>query len=270
MKKRIAMLLLCAVGLTGLFTTANGEAEGFTPVPLPVFCGWEGLDLAGAEPTAYRTDCEEGNLPIQLTEEDRRRALRLLAESVVTGKANSLFVTGGTTVYVLRDAEGGFLASAEFYQGLLVWTDGMYTVTEDQEELLTVTVRGVDYRLGQSAPKDFAANGWPYSVEGDGTFALYSAEHESYVYIRTRDGAADSPMTEIDLMWADGVPARYLGCWADDEASGLWELLERHYGGEPDEEGALIAEVGLDNGGVLRIETKDTRVRLLYTETDNR
>ena len=46
----------------------------------------------------------------------------------VTGKASSMGVTGGATVYTCYDKDGLPLASFEFYDGLLVRSDGMYYV----------------------------------------------------------------------------------------------------------------------------------------------
>lgn len=97
--------------------------RGFEEKGLLAFCGYEGLDLSGASLTASWKDCETGP---QEREPDRTK--ESLAKLIVTGKKNSLSVTGGTIRYTLTDAEGKTLAVFEFFGDLLVRPDGMYTV----------------------------------------------------------------------------------------------------------------------------------------------
>ena len=139
----------------------------------------------------------------------------------------------------------------------------------EEEYLLTVTVEGIDYRLGTSTAGDFAANGWPCDVEEDGTFSFYSAENESYFYVRTLNGDPDDPVMEIDLMWADGVQVSYCGFSAAPDVQEnrddipLWTWLVELFGAETDAEGLLTARVPLSDGSTLLIETRDVRVRLV-------
>ena len=154
---------------------------------------------------------------------------------------------------------------------ILLCTVGLAQESVETEEklLLTVTVEGIDYRLGISTAGDFAANGWPYAVEEDGTYSFYSAENESYFYVRTLNGDSDDPVMEIDLMWADGVQVVYCGFSADPDSPEarddipLWTWLVELFGAETDEEGLLTARVPLSDGSTLLIETRDVRVRLV-------
>ena len=103
--------------------------RGFEPVSIRTFCNLEGLDPDHLEITACYVDCETGPLPITLTEEDRLALLDLIRNGVVIGKSNATMVTGGTTSYDLSDPDGNYLTSLEFYEGLLVRSDGMYAIS---------------------------------------------------------------------------------------------------------------------------------------------
>ncbi len=103
--------------------------RGFEPVSIRTFCNLEGLDPDHLEITACYVDCETGPLPITLTEEDRLALLDLIRNGVVIGKSNATMVTGGTTSYDLSDPDGNYLTSLEFYDGLLVRSDGMYAIS---------------------------------------------------------------------------------------------------------------------------------------------
>ena len=138
----------------------------------------------------------------------------------------------------------------------------------DADALLTLTVGGAAYRLGESTVEDIAADGWPYTVEGDGTFAFYSPENESYFYARTLSGAAADPVIYLDMMWADGVPVVYCGIPADGDEPSLWDWLAGNFPAETNEDGALIAAVSLPTGDVLQIATTGQRVRLTLTQAD--
>lgn len=149
---------------------------------------------------------------------------------------------------------------------LLSAAENAFAAKESDEALLTVTVDGVSYRLGRSTARDFAANGWRYTVESDGTYSFYSPENESYFYVRTQNGAAGDPVTEINLLWADGVQASYNGFPADgDRADGLslWDWLTASYGAKENDEGTLTAQIALA-GGILTVTTPDTRVYLAW------
>lgn len=106
---------------------------GFAPVSLSAFCGWGDIDLRDAEVRAWETSCEEGPLPVELTEAEQAEVIALVRDLQVTGKANASGVTGGTGCFSFYDREGRLLASVEFYKGLLVRPDGMYTVIRKGE-----------------------------------------------------------------------------------------------------------------------------------------
>ena len=99
---------------------------GFRPVSLRSFCGLEGLDFTRARIVCYLSDCEEGNLPMEMTEEETEDLRRLLSEGMVTGKANASSVTGGFMICVIHAEDGKRDASLDFYDGLLMRPDGMY------------------------------------------------------------------------------------------------------------------------------------------------
>ena len=102
---------------------AGMAPAGFQAVSLMRFSGYEGLNPDGLSLTAWYDDCEAGMSEIapELTLDDLKRMS-------VSGKKNCNSVTGDTVVYRLTDAEGNVIARFEFYDGLLVMPDGMYTV----------------------------------------------------------------------------------------------------------------------------------------------
>ena len=99
---------------------------GFRPVPVMTFLGREDVDLTDAEVEATVTDCEAGPRRIELAEPEKEGIIRMALNGRVTGKANGLMVTGGTTVYTFRRRDGSYLMSLELYDGMLVYLDGMY------------------------------------------------------------------------------------------------------------------------------------------------
>lgn len=117
------------------FPQVTSDAErgprGFAPVGIAEFCGLDAEALATARIELGSVDCEAGYVALPLTPEDEESIRRLVAGGTVTGKENSLMVTGGIYVYSFYDEKAGdWLADLEFYQGLLVLSDGMYAVTE--------------------------------------------------------------------------------------------------------------------------------------------
>ena len=110
------------------YADMRSGAWGFQPVSLAAFCGFEGLDLKDAVVAAQYNDCESGPQALEISETEEKALRRLAAEGRVTGKANATTTTGGTVSIVFRDPEGQYLCSFELYHGLLVRSDGMYTI----------------------------------------------------------------------------------------------------------------------------------------------
>ncbi len=141
----------------------------------------------------------------------------------------------------------------------------------DGSELLNVSVEGVQYVLGSSTAEDFAANGWSYSIENDGTYSFSSPSRGSWFYGRTRNGAPGDPVTALDLTWAEGVKVRYCGFNLDDDPDGgnegFWSWMIDQAGARPNEEGALVTCIPLNDGRMVQVETVGIRVKmaLLYT-----
>ena len=99
---------------------------GFEPIPLHSFTGLIFFDPAEVKVSGGYMDCEAGYIPFDLSPEDEAEILDLIANGMVTGKANASMVTGGTKVFHLEDRAGNWVGSIELYDGLLVWADGMY------------------------------------------------------------------------------------------------------------------------------------------------
>ena len=101
----------------------NIAPAGFQTVDILSFCGYNGVDLTKYTMTAYANDCETGASEIE-PELSAREIMRM----TVTGKQNSMSTTGNTVTYCFTDASGDTVAAFEFFNGLLVCSDGMYTV----------------------------------------------------------------------------------------------------------------------------------------------
>ena len=211
------------------FTPPCGYAEegltprGFTPVSVREFFGLENVNAETAVITAAMSDCEEGFINAQLTEEDRRKVLALLERGIVIGKYDPWMVTGGTMNYFFHDENGKYIGCIETYDedGLAVGPDGMYTLsllpesteglTEAERQLLCLTINGTEYELGKNTPRDLIRNGWYCYVEFDGSYAFTDEEGLGIFYIRTRGGSVDEPIKTIHCQFAYEIPFEYCG-----------------------------------------------------------
>ena len=79
--------------------------------------------MSSLEVLAYINDCETG-----LSETEADKTVTEILSLWVTGKVNSLSVTGNTVCYHLVNPEGTVIASFEFCGDLLVRADGMYAL----------------------------------------------------------------------------------------------------------------------------------------------
>ena len=105
------------------------EDAGTESEPIPVWKFFhalspEGLDTAVI--TCFLSDCEEGPIPQELSEEDEKFVRDLAINGVVTDLASEISVTGGTWIYTFTSTEGKYLLSVELYKGMLVGPYGMY------------------------------------------------------------------------------------------------------------------------------------------------
>lgn len=212
------------------FTLPCGYAQegltplGFTPVSVREFFGLENVNAETAVITVKMSDCEEGFIDVRLTEEDRRKALALLERGVVIGKHDPWMVTGGTINYFFHDENGKFIGCIETYEedSLAVGPDGMYTLsllpegteglTKAERQLLHLKINGTDYEIGKNTPRDLIRDGWYCSVEEfDGRFSFTDKEGLGPVYIQTRGGSVDEPITAVNCQFADEVSVEYCG-----------------------------------------------------------
>ena len=229
-KDRNAQALYQFMLLFQPFTAPCGYAEkglaphGFTLVSVREFFGLENVNAETAVITAALSDCEEGFIDVQLTEEDRKRALTLLERGVVIGKYDPWIDTGGTMNYLFYDENGKCVGSIEACEedSLAVGPDGRYTLsllpesteglTDEERQLLRLTINGMDYEIGKSTPRDLIRDGWHCSVEEfDGRFSFTDEEGRGPVYIRTRGGSIDEPITAVNCQFADEVSVEYCG-----------------------------------------------------------
>lgn len=110
-------------GVTAYDRIGNMSPAGFCKTNILPFCGYEGIDLTKLRLYAFANDCEEGS-----SETEPALSAAEIAGITVTGKQNSLSVTGNTITYCFLNGNGETVAAFEFYGNLLVMPDGMYSV----------------------------------------------------------------------------------------------------------------------------------------------
>ena len=104
---------------------------GFTPVPLAEFIGIDPYRVENAELRAYYNDCEEGNIPLEVSDQDKAELLYLLRNGKVTGKADNVESTGGYHIFSFYDPDGSYICSISFYEGHLATRDGNWYFSKE-------------------------------------------------------------------------------------------------------------------------------------------
>ncbi len=104
------------------------EALGIVPVPMSDYCGFDTSAIRGTAVSATLIDCEEGPIPVKLSESEETYLRGLAERGRVTAKANAIETSGGMYAIDFSDGEGNVVASFELYEGLLVRGDGMYYI----------------------------------------------------------------------------------------------------------------------------------------------
>ncbi len=102
--------------------------RGFVPVPFSEFTGLTADMVRDAEIKGYLSDCEEGPIPLELTDADKAKLTELLRDGVVTGKADCVESTGGFYVINFLEPNGGWMAGLMFEDGMLKAPDGRYYI----------------------------------------------------------------------------------------------------------------------------------------------
>lgn len=110
------------------FGTEGMGPAGFRPVSVCEFCGLDPAAVADAQIRGAYNDCEAGPSELEMDEAEIEEVRNRVLNGRVTGKANAMMTTGGTYTFSFYDAEGNYLKGVEFYRGLLVCRDGMYTI----------------------------------------------------------------------------------------------------------------------------------------------
>ena len=102
--------------------------KGFTPVPLADFIGINPYALTNVEVEKIDNDCEEGPIPVEMTDEEIAELIALIQNGTVTGKADCIFSTGGWYSYYISDANGNQLGHIDLEDDLLFMNDGHYYI----------------------------------------------------------------------------------------------------------------------------------------------
>ena len=193
------------------YAEEGAAPHGFEMISVREFFGLEQADAVSVVIRKQMTDCEEGLIDMEMTEQDREKAQALLERGVIIGKVNSLEVTGGTMCYCFYDAQGGYLGRIETYGDgrLAVGNDGMYrlsllpesmdNLTAEEIRLLTVKIEGVEYILGISTPRDFIRNGWKCKITRYASMYMTGVNDDKAFFIDTEGGGLDEPVRRISL-----------------------------------------------------------------------
>ncbi len=99
---------------------------GFIPVSIADFTGLDPNTVMNAEIVSVYADCEEGNIPREMAEEEKTNLISLIRNGKVTGKADCLMPTGGFSIYYFYDPDGNSIGTIGFEDGLLIADDGRY------------------------------------------------------------------------------------------------------------------------------------------------
>ncbi len=113
---------------TYAYDTIGIGPRGFTPVPLADFIGINPYALKNAKVKKINNDCEEGLIPVEMTDEETAELISLIQNGTVTGKADCIFSTGGWYSYYISDANGNSLGQIDLEDGLLLRNDGHYFI----------------------------------------------------------------------------------------------------------------------------------------------
>lgn len=100
--------------------------QGFAPVPFSEFTRMDADAVKTADIKAYLSDCEEGAIPLEITEQEKAELRSLVCNGMVTGKADCVVSTGGFNSYSFFDPEGNLLGIISIEDDLLVFGDGHY------------------------------------------------------------------------------------------------------------------------------------------------
>ena len=192
------------------------EPHGFETTSLREFFNLpEGAE--NAEISAGYNDCLAGFSAMQLSPEDLEDIRTLVRRGVVTGKQNAAYMTGGTVLISFSDAGGDSLGSMELYRSespadgslklLAVSQDGMYTVSllpepvdtlpEGERNLLAFTLKGEQYTLGKTTPRDLIRQGWICFPELSGALTFDDGKTDFVMEIRTAGGSVDEPVLSV-------------------------------------------------------------------------
>ncbi len=111
------------------FAYSDMGPRGFQPVPVAEFCGWQDIDFSKVVIECGLEDCEEGPIPLELTDGDREEIIEIATTWQVVGKANAMILSGGPKTAGFYDGSGKYLGSLSLFEGLLVLGDGMYYIS---------------------------------------------------------------------------------------------------------------------------------------------
>ena len=106
---------------------ASGSEE---PIPVWKFCHGRREGLETAVITTWYNDCEGGPSQVEVGPEEEEELRSLAINGVITGKANDMGVTGGTSFYSFMSPDGEHLLTIELYKGWIVAVDGMYNYSK--------------------------------------------------------------------------------------------------------------------------------------------
>ena len=85
----------------------------------------EGLETAEIEGAIF--DCEEGPIPVEMTDEEKEQIRDLAINGVITGEVDEGIPTGNTWVYTFKSRDGEYLLGIEMYKGRIITGGRMYT-----------------------------------------------------------------------------------------------------------------------------------------------
>ena len=232
--QRLYLYMWRLMTLDEIFSVSGGYAaeqtspQGFRGVPVREFYGLADGDLGKASVSAVYLDAEGGPREKELTPEEAEELRALAERGMIIRKENRWSMPEDVLTCTFTDEQGKELGQIRLFSytvktnedgenviaTLAAAEDGMYqtalmpepvdSLTEEELRMLTVTIKGVDYTVGKSTPRDLIRSGWNCFPELIGAFTFENPETDSTIEVRTAGCSLDEPIISISCE-EDGV-----------------------------------------------------------------
>ena len=233
--------------------------QGFRGIPVREFYGLAGGCLDGASVSAVWQDADGGPAEAELSPEETENIRALAERGMVIRKESVWHMPEDVLTCTFSDAQGNCLGEIRLFtyalgmneegenilRTLAVADDGMYQValeprpvdalTEEELRMMTVRIKGVDYTVGKSTPRDLVRNGWNCFPEWNGVFTFRDPECNNMIEVTTAGGTLDEPIIRISCQFACEIDLEYCGYNGLIDPDDPDDPDRGYFGDDPDE-----------------------------------